>query len=901
MLINPRETFYEDIFDDFAAEQSAPLDYQSPLATSTSFLSLSSHHSYHSSSKSASSSKATNSSSRHSMSNRSSSSGSGSSSSSSYSTAAQFTTTVAEDLQLDRFIIKLTKIFLAYQSAHGMMSNHHYNGSSSNYSSSDHSMLADSPSARRPYSSSQKQLPSSPSYNSNNSSSSNSSSSSKKHKLGMDSSSSSSNSRAISNGWFMHTSGEELRACYREVPDVFFMEGFSLQSQDTFNQVLQIKDHNSSSSGSSSSKSLALKQHHHHHHQAAVSHRSSSGEGEEEETDDDLSRYLDLVEVALLRQIWYRSPAFFKALDDIKGLQYHVYEAIKLVKMARNKLTVADKAATSDSMRIPKLSIRHRNLNVIQEKLLFVQQVVQARNAIASLLEVEEYFTAMELISVAKNIYHDKLSDISCMQNLGTQLHDVDQLVNEVMRNKFVSMAIQWEGIQASSSSASSSSSDHHHHQTSIAPRGIETSNDVRKMYEELELSSSGGGGSGGGGGGGKSKGSSSSSNAKVAMKLQAEVLLKQLLRSLILTNHIQSALNMYKSRLLEAIRLIVRTCVMEYLSNFDPTIHSLDDNYSADSSSSSGNSNGNSEEANSNTPFKLRVQEMSTEHFLSCLSMCFEHVLLSLVKANLFHQFIDDNIHDNNNIAVTATAATAATMMKMTTKVSHDGDSGSGNAVDGSEASTSSSITIHSEKDSSNSTSSSNASSAELNDIHTSIRAVSKSCIHAVCELAQKSIAQLINIRKEINSRMAPDKMRFLWEISLHFVLELESISGSTAYLMRQCLLAQTKSFLEYLHESSKGKLVVTLDNERWVQCDVSPERQQQLDRLTLGKAFLPIQSTSSSSTSSSIASTTNAGPDSLGKQHRRVQVDGWMDEWIDRWIDRWIDGWMDRYDLYD
>jgi hypothetical protein len=485
--------------------------------------------------------------------------------------------------------------------------------------------------------------------------------------------------------------------------------------------------------------------------------------------------------------------------------------------------------------------------------MLFIQQVVQARNAIASLLEVEEYFTAMELISVAKSIYHDKLSDISCMQSLGNQLHDVDQLVNEVMRNKFVSMAIQWDGIQAPSSD--------HHHQKSSALHGndtVQTSSDVMKIYDELELSSSGG----------KSNvnSSSNSSNAKIAMKIQAETLLKQLLRSLILTNHIQPALNMYKSRLLEAIRLIVRTCVMEYLSNFDPTIHSLDDNYSADGSSSSSSSNGTNDDANSNTPFKLRVQEMSVEHFLSCLSMCFEHVLLSLVKANLFHQFIDKNIHDT---MIAAAAATTTTMM-MTSRASHDGDSG--DVVDESGAGASStSIMIHSENDTSSSIDA--VSSAELQDIHTSIRTVSKSCIHAVCELAQKSIAQLINIRKEINSRMAPDKMRFLWEISLHFVLELESISGSTAYLMRQCLLAQTKSFLEYLHESSKGKLVVTLDNERWVQCDVSPERQHQLDRLTLGKAFLPVQSSSTIINNSS--STASTGPDSLGKQHREGGID--------------------------
>jgi len=162
-----------------------------------------------------------------------------------------------------------------------------------------------------------------------------------------------SKSSPASNGWFVHhTSGEELRICYKEVPEVFFSEDFSLQSQDTFNQVLQIKDQ-----GNNYIKGIVLRQQQQ-HHQQSMSLRSSEA--------DDLSHYLDLVELALLRQIWYRSPAFFKALDDIKGLQYQIYEAIKLVKKACCKLIVADKAATSDS--IPKLSIRHRNLNVVQEK-----------------------------------------------------------------------------------------------------------------------------------------------------------------------------------------------------------------------------------------------------------------------------------------------------------------------------------------------------------------------------------------------------------------------------------------------------------------------------------------------------------------------------------------------------
>ena len=67
------------------------------------------------------------------------------------------------------------------------------------------------------------------------------------------------------------------------------------------------------------------------------------------------SRYLDLVEVALLRQIWSKSTAFFRALDDIKGLQRQVVDAYKRLTALRSRLRLADEGVTTSSMRIPQL------------------------------------------------------------------------------------------------------------------------------------------------------------------------------------------------------------------------------------------------------------------------------------------------------------------------------------------------------------------------------------------------------------------------------------------------------------------------------------------------------------------------------------------------------------------
>lgn len=120
-------------------------------------------------------------------------------------------------------------------------------------------------------------------------------------------------------------------------------------------------------------------------------------------------------------------------------------EATKIVCKARAALHTADDASTLDPLRVPRLSQRQRNACVLHEKLLSVQRVVQGRAAIIALLDCEDYFSAMELISVAKKVYHEQLSGIVALRQLGRQLDDIDNVVCEVMCNKFVSLAIQWE------------------------------------------------------------------------------------------------------------------------------------------------------------------------------------------------------------------------------------------------------------------------------------------------------------------------------------------------------------------------------------------------------------------------------------------------------------------------
>jgi hypothetical protein len=88
---------------------------------------------------------------------------------------------------------------------------------------------------------------------------------------------------------------------------------------------------------------------------------------------------------------------------------------------------------------------------------------------------------------------------------------------------------------------------------------------------------------------------------------------------------------------------------------------------------------------------------------------------------------------------------------------------------------------------------------------------------------LAEKSVAELLRLRREAHSLVSFAGMRQLWDTSLTFTLQLERFSGRKAYGLRSTLLAQAKSFVERKHEANMSALVAALDSERWIQCNVS------------------------------------------------------------------------------
>ncbi|OEU16266.1 Vps54-domain-containing protein, partial [Fragilariopsis cylindrus CCMP1102] len=112
--------------------------------------------------------------------------------------------------------------------------------------------------------------------------------------------------------------------------------------------------------------------------------------------------------------------------------------------------------------------------------------------------------------------------------------------------------------------------------------------------------------------------------------------------------------------------------------------------------------------------------------------------------------------------------------------------------------------------------------------------------------DLATKSIAELLRLRKESHSLISLTEMKQLWDTCIQFTTTMEGYSNnSRAVNLRSTLVGQAKVFLDRTHESNMSALVAALDSERWSQCEVSLERQSALTRLCTGLATVstPIQ----------------------------------------------------------
>ena len=518
--------------------------------------------------------------------------------------------------------------------------------------------------------------------------------------------------------------------CFKEVPEFFFQNEFSLANPRTFEEILN-------------------------------PHKSTGNSQQRK-----LSDYLDLTENALLQQIWSRSADIFSALNDIKGQQEHVSTAIATVNHLRTHLRELDSRSSAGALLIPLMHQRRENEARLHAKLQCMQRVLEGRSNVQTLLEGGDYLGALETLADCKETYITELQGITSMRKVGEQLDAFDSFVCEVISNRFVSCAIEW-------------------------------SMDETDSFSELEKLGA--------------------MDDAVVTEEAVGLSLGQLMHALLLIGRLPPAFSMYKSRLVEGLKLVVRACVSEYLGGSG-----------GDASSSGTQEHGSvgATDSGGNEPFANRIRAMPVEHYLSSVLICFEHLLKALQRAHRVHQFMLTTFNSND-------FQLAAVENERRAGKQHGGRTDS------------------------------HGSEAEASKFVEGLRELSKSCLASACDIAQKALSQLMLMRKGDTARLPLSTMKCMWEAGSHFAIQIETMSGgASAYIVRQALQTLTSTFLSAIHEQAKLRLAAALEAERWIQCDATPEKQALIDRLASGKAFLKLPggySAGSSGTSTNNSSGTN------------------------------------------
>jgi vacuolar protein sorting-associated protein 54 len=478
--------------------------------------------------------------------------------------------------------------------------------------------------------------------------------------------------------------------------------------------------------------------------------------------------HLDAVELVLLDQVRSKSERFFRETNRFSELQQLVTSSVDEVRELRNELQSIRERCVTNVEIVPVMDDSRKDLRTISEVLEAVEDVANCKASIASLMGVGDHLGAVEAIRLARSLLAGSHPE--------GEFEDDDDRSSEEKNNN--QMGDGFETTPPSSSSFSRHHQSKRRHHFSLGKlKALSKVGEQLNEYEKLVVQSL------------TNKlvdtflswGSMDAANVdyrvtpRISLTLDERANIRGVVQSLRVCGQLSSAGAEYKRKLCELISVTVRAIVTECVAD------------AAKNSGSRSVADGTGS-SNSTPPAKgtmSGVAFMSMDQFFDCINMLFEQVLGLLWGAFAVNKFcIDEGFILDDNVQNSSLATS-----------------------DGNERRALPADTVA-------------ASGERSSQQHTpSATAVA---LAAAADLCEKSVSELLRLRREAHSLVSFDGMRQLWDTSLTFTHQLEKCSGKKAYGLRSTLLAQAKSFVERKHEANMSALVAALDSERWVQCNV-------------------------------------------------------------------------------
>lgn len=204
----------------------------------------------------------------------------------------------------------------------------------------------------------------------------------------------------------------------QNIPKIFLMPQFNLENPDTFSTVFpwsqlstgtfrNVKD---GKSQQSSSKLLQEK----------------------------LSHYLDVIEVQIAHQISLKSAAFFDVISSHDAVMEQLSQTLITVTKLRAGIHHIEDLLVKGSLRVMRLACSRQNQVAVYQKLKLMATVHQTHSTIQLLLTNSEFVGALDLIYTTREVLSLELRGIHCFRHLGSQLVELEKLIDTMMKSEFV-------------------------------------------------------------------------------------------------------------------------------------------------------------------------------------------------------------------------------------------------------------------------------------------------------------------------------------------------------------------------------------------------------------------------------------------------------------------------------
>ncbi|CAH0477773.1 unnamed protein product [Peronospora belbahrii] len=269
----------------------------------------------------------------------------------------------------------------------------------------------------------------------------------------------------------------------------------------------------------------------------------------------------------------------------------------------------------------------------------------------------------------------------------------------------------------------------------------------------------------------------------------------------------LDSTIKIYLDQLNEEIRVIVKTVVTETIA---VSYGSKRSSGSADRGTSPG----------SESKMSLQLRALTSDEFLQCVQMIFEHLIMVLKRAVIVQGILVKSMQKKTD---------ESKKEKRAKDEAYSNGTQDSKATEG----TSSEECSASKNDSDERKVGDRKMETRCGKVIREIDDV----VRKTCEFSQRSVSNLFAVRKEVQAIYTMPQLRNLYDTTMDFVVNIEKLTGKTDYTLRGALFSQLKLFLKKYHQTQIAKLVSTLDHELWKNSEISETRHKSLDDLASGR----------------------------------------------------------------